>query len=233
MEKKNSNGWQIATFILIGVLVLISLGFMVPKIAGVNECGGIFNKQCSPELHCELDDYLDNTFGEVGKCFGLGGLVECGGISGEKCPEGFYCELFNPNTPDSIGRCRPEEVTPCQKKEPTTREELKAWNVELREEVGYHPEPLLLMPEKELQGKSGYFPFSSIEMDGLPVDNLMCNEFMDLFVRNNLAKVVDAIKGRNIYSQQGAYILCIENERLGIVANDKEVIDKYFEEFVC
>ena len=54
-------------------------------------------------------------------------------------------------------------------------------------------------------------------MDGLPVDNLMCNDFYEFFVSNSFAEINDVIKGRNIYSQQGAFILCIENDRLGKV----------------
>ena len=39
--------------------------------------------------------------------------------------------------------------------EPETREELKAWGLELRQENGYPPEPFLLIPEKESQGTNG------------------------------------------------------------------------------
>ena len=97
--------------ILIGVLVVGGIGFLITKIAWVNHCGGIFNKQCSLQLHCELDDFRDTKFGEVGKCYGLGGLVECGGIGGINCPDGFFCDLFEPDVADSFGKCIPLKKT--------------------------------------------------------------------------------------------------------------------------
>lgn len=74
---KKTNGWQIATFVLIGVLVLgLITGFIVLGNSNRNE-------ECSSNIDCQKLDYPSVCV--EGKCYPTGEIYQGGTSPQEKC----------------------------------------------------------------------------------------------------------------------------------------------------
>ena len=84
--------------------------------------------------------------------------------------------------------CTTPKPTPQPKKlcEPTTREQLGKFGQELKSQGGVwgSSEPFLYFPEKTSSCTNGYFPCSSSEWDGLPIDGKSCTQFFGSSAKN-------------------------------------------------
>lgn len=125
----------------------------------------------------------------------------------------------------------------CVSDEPTTREQLIQWGSQLKLQGGIwgSSEPFLLFPEKESACSNGYFPCLPSEMDNMPIENMLCNEFYNYIISSQGNwEIYQEIHNKKVYRQilgDEYYALCIENDKIAINTGYMEVINEYFGEF--